>query len=216
MAVGIFLISYIDDSLLKPFVAANFNDFFMQPHNFNPAGVAIFCILSLLILYFNFAGYIDIAIGSGNLFGLRLSENFLYPFAATNIQVFWKRWHVTLGGFANRYMFFPLMKLTGGRIEVSLVVTFLLIGLWHGLSWNFMIWGLAHGVALAFYAGTARWRKSSVSWNALRSHRFGVVLLLSIVSWAVTMLFVSWAWTFAIAPDVKAGLLMTRSLLGLP
>jgi alginate O-acetyltransferase complex protein AlgI len=103
-------------------------------------------------VFFDFAGYSDIAIGLGRLFGIELPQNFNAPFRATSIQDFWRRWHITLTLFLRDYLFLPLCDVRiGGRRHVlaAMVATMTLCGLWHGAGWNYVVWGALHGLALA-------------------------------------------------------------------
>jgi alginate O-acetyltransferase complex protein AlgI len=108
-------------------------------------------------IYFDFSGYSDIAIGLGTLFGINLPENFDRPYLKDNITAFWQSWHITLSNWARFYVFTPLSRALMGRahkpsptviVLVSQVATMLVIGLWHDITPNFVIWGLWHGVGL--------------------------------------------------------------------
>jgi alginate O-acetyltransferase complex protein AlgI len=104
-------------------------------------------------IYFDFSGYSDIAIGSGNLFGFRIRENFNWPYLSRNIADFWRRWHISLGRWIYDYVFAPLAFAVGGRIPVpvALLIAFMLCGLWHGADYHFVVWGLWHGMLVAVY-----------------------------------------------------------------
>jgi alginate O-acetyltransferase complex protein AlgI len=102
-------------------------------------------------IYFDFSGYSDMAIGLGRMMGFTFPENFNSPYTSTSISEFWRRWHITLGSFMKDYLYIPL----GGskvnskrRLYFNLWIVFLLSGLWHGASWNFVIWGVYHGTFL--------------------------------------------------------------------
>ena len=97
-------------------------------------------------LYLNFSGYMDIAVGLGILFGISLPENFDYPYISETITEFWRRWHITLGTWFKDYIYIPLGGNRKGNIYVNIFIVFLLTGLWHGASWNFIIWGIYHGI----------------------------------------------------------------------
>ena len=90
------------------------------------------------------------AIGLGRMFGFRFPENFNYPYTATSIQDFWRRWHMSLSAWFRDYVYIPLggNRTSTGRMYFNLVLVFLLCGLWHGASWTFVVWGLYHGVFL--------------------------------------------------------------------
>jgi alginate O-acetyltransferase complex protein AlgI len=108
-------------------------------------------------IYADFSGYSDMAIGCARLMGIRFPQNFLMPYSSVNIAEFWRRWHVTLSSWLRDYVFLPLelgsrgIRTANIRASRNIVVTMLLCGLWHGASWNFVLWGGLHGVALALY-----------------------------------------------------------------
>jgi len=101
-------------------------------------------------IYFDFSGYSDMAIGLGRIFGFRFLENFNYPFIARSITDFWRRWHMTLGSWFRDYVYIPLGGNRGsrGRWMMNLAIVWLLTGLWHGASWNFVLWGAFFGLVL--------------------------------------------------------------------
>jgi alginate O-acetyltransferase complex protein AlgI len=101
-------------------------------------------------LYFDFSGYSDMAVGLSLLFGVRIPVNFMSPYKATNIIEFWRRWHISLSSFLRDYLYIPLGGNRKGPVRryVNLFLTMLLGGLWHGASWNFLIWGGLHGFYL--------------------------------------------------------------------
>ena len=99
-------------------------------------------------IYFDFAGYSDMAIGLGRIMGFRFPENFDNPYTSRSVTEFWKRWHITLGNFIMNYLYIPLGGNRKGkaRTYLNLWICFLLSGLWHGASWNFVLWGAFHGL----------------------------------------------------------------------
>ena len=98
-------------------------------------------------LYFDFSGYSDMAIGLGRIMGFKFPENFNNPYTSKSITEFWRRWHMTLGAFIMNYLYIPLggNRKGRGRTYLNLWICFLLSGLWHGASWNFVLWGAFHG-----------------------------------------------------------------------
>lgn len=100
-----------------------------------------------LQIYFDFSGYSDMAIGLGKMFGFHFLENFNYPYIAASITEFWRRWHISLSRWFRDYLYIPLGGNRGTSIRTyfNLVTVFFLCGLWHGASWNFVVWGLFHG-----------------------------------------------------------------------
>ena len=98
-------------------------------------------------IYFDFSGYSDMAIGLGKMMGFHFPENFDNPYNSASVSEFWRRWHITLGTFMRNYLYFPLggSRCSKPRTYFNLWVVFLLSGLWHGASWNFVLWGAYHG-----------------------------------------------------------------------
>lgn len=101
-----------------------------------------------LQIYFDFSGYSDMAIGMGRMFGFHFLENFDYPYTATTIQEFWRRWHISLSTWFRDYLYIPLGGNRKGKVRtwVNRVVVFFTTGLWHGANWTFVLWGLWHGL----------------------------------------------------------------------
>ena len=107
-------------------------------------------VLYSLQLYFDFSGYSDMAIGMGRIFGFTYKENFNYPYISKSASEFWHRWHISLGSFFRDYVYIPLGGNRRGRARtaLNLAIVWALTGLWHGASWNFVIWGLYYGVLI--------------------------------------------------------------------
>lgn len=103
-----------------------------------------------LQIYFDFSGYSDMAIGLGKMMGFHFPENFNYPYLSKSISEFWRRWHMTLGAWFRSYVYIPLGGNRKGmaRTVFNLAVTWLLTGIWHGASWNFILWGVLYGVMI--------------------------------------------------------------------
>jgi alginate O-acetyltransferase complex protein AlgI len=146
IALGLLKKALIADYLADALV----NRVFDTPRLYSGAEALIAVYAYSLQLYYDFSGYTDIARGVAQLLGIRLPINFDRPYSATNLTDFWRRWHISFSNWLRDYLYFAL---PGARTKVmpylNLVVTMLLGGLWHGLTWTFAIWGLLHGVALA-------------------------------------------------------------------
>jgi alginate O-acetyltransferase complex protein AlgI len=122
-------------------------------------------------IYFDFAAYTNMAIGTAQLIGITLPENFRFPYHAANPVDFWSRWHMTLSRWIRDYVFFPLnasFQDQDLRFYVSLVAVMGIVGLWHGAGWGFVLWGLMHGVYLATYRAFEKWRGETTQPLALR------------------------------------------------
>jgi alginate O-acetyltransferase complex protein AlgI len=117
-------------------------------------------------LYFDFSGYSDMAIGIARMFGIRLPVNFNSPYKATSIIDFWRRWHITLSNFITAYIYTPIVKsfnqLTFHKAMFATLITFFIVGLWHGASWMFIIFGALHGLGLVI---NQYWRKTKIKIN---------------------------------------------------
>lgn len=101
-------------------------------------------------IFFDFSGYSDMAIGLGHMFGFTFLENFNYPYISKSITDFWRRWHISLSSWFKQYLYIPLGGNRKGatRTYLNLFIVFFITGLWHGASWNFIVWGLWHGLFL--------------------------------------------------------------------
>lgn len=110
----------------------------------------IYAAAFMLFIYFDFSGYSDMAIGLGDMMGFRLPENFDYPYLSRSITEFWRRWHITLGRWFRDYVYIPLggSRVRPSRWYLHIFLVWTLTGLWHGASWNFVIWGLFSAVFL--------------------------------------------------------------------
>jgi alginate O-acetyltransferase complex protein AlgI len=182
------------------------NRVFDNPERYASVEVLIAVYAYALQIYADFSGYSDIAIGSAALFGYELPENFDAPYVSQDLQEFWRRWHISLSSWLRDYLYIPL----GGSREGSwltyrnLMITMLRGGLWHGASWNFVIWGALHGVALA---GTRMWQRRKKPSNAQAS-RLRIPPFLAVF---LTFNYVCFAWIFFRAPTFShASLMLSR------
>lgn len=139
-------------------------------------------------LYFDFSAYTDMAIGAALLFNIKLPVNFNSPYKATNIQDFWRRWHITLSRFLREYVYIPLGGNKHGSFSTynNIAVTFLIGGIWHGASWMFVFWGGLHGLAIIIFH---LWKKLQFT-------------LPRFLSWFITFNFINVAWVFFRAEDL--------------
>ena len=124
--------------------------FGLSPRELGPSLAWLGVVCYTLQIYFDFSGYSDMAIGLGRMFGFRFPENFRWPYTASTVQEFWRRWHISLSTWFRDYLYMPLggSRVSLGRMYGNLVTVFFLCGLWHGASWNFVVWGLFHGIFL--------------------------------------------------------------------
>jgi len=154
-----------------------------------------------LQLYFDFSGYTDMAIGLGRMMGFRFVENFNFPYMSKNIGEFWRRWHISLSSWFRDLVFYPLerRRLKWFGQPINILTVFVLTGLWHGLTRNFVIWGMIHGLALAFES-TFLGRKLRTFWAPLQHvYALGVILV---------------GWVFFRSPTPHFALVFLQRLLG--
>lgn len=156
IAFGLLLImmGLVKKIMIADYISLNFIDrVFDSPARFTGVENLLAVYGYALQLYCDFSGYSDIAIGIAMLLGFKLMENFNYPFKAKSISDFWRRWHISLSSWLLEYVFRPLqMGLRNWRKAgniTALVLTFVLVGFWHGASWAFLFWGLLHGIYMA-------------------------------------------------------------------
>lgn len=162
-------------------------------------------------IYFDFSGYCDMALGLARMFGIRLPLNFNSPYKATSIVDFWGRWHITLSVFLRNFLYIPLGGNRKGpfRRYINLAATMLLGGLWHGASWNFVFWGLLHGVYLSI----------NHAWSSFFRGKDRTPIVPAIVSrtlsQALTLFAVMIAWVFFRAESFAGAGTMLEGMFGL-
>ena len=154
-----------------------------------------------LQIYYDFSGYSDIAIGISRIFGFDLKENFNYPYTSTSIGEFWRRWHISLGSWFREYIYIPL----GGNrrhVYINLFVVFLITGIWHGSTFNFVIWGVAHGLLIMI----ERAFREKVWYKKIPA----------LFKWMFTMIFVYLTWIIFMIPSLTQAIIYYKSMLGIP
>jgi alginate O-acetyltransferase complex protein AlgI len=136
-------------------------------------------------IYFDFSGYSDMAIGLGAMFGFTFPENFRRPYSAVSVTDFWRRWHITLSNWFRDYLYIPLggSRRSSSRTLVNLWIVFVLVGIWHGANWTFLLWGIYHGAWLVAERLTGqRPVGEGASWAPLRRV---ITLLAVMVGWVM-------------------------------
>ena len=138
-----------------------------------------------LQIYFDFSGYTDMAIGMAKLLGFHFPINFRRPYLAASVTDFWRRWHISLSSWLRDYLYIPLGGSRGGRWFTyrNLMLTMLLGGLWHGASWNFLIWGGYQGALLAIERTLRGERAVSEEWDWSYPFRAALTFVLTLVGW---------------------------------
>jgi len=151
VALKLIIIGLICKSVFADRLSPLVDAVFAAPSKFDNRSLLSAAVGFYSQIYFDFVGYSTIAIGVSRLFGFKLPRNFDYPYRSLNITEFWRRWHISLSSWLRDYLYIPLGGNRGGALKQyrNLILTMLLGGLWHGASYNFVLWGGAHGLALA-------------------------------------------------------------------
>jgi alginate O-acetyltransferase complex protein AlgI len=193
----------IASGLIKKLLIADFlsnniaNRIFDTPTLYSGAEVLIGVYAYALQIYFDFSGYTDIAMGISQLLGLTLPDNFNRPYQSVSIADFWRRWHITFSNWLRDYLYFSLPNAARwkGAGFVYPIIVMLLGGLWHGIGWTFVVWGLLHGVGLTTLRvfQTVRGKRIPTRWGKY-------------VSIFITFNFVCLTWIFFRSPDVSTAL----------
>lgn len=202
---GSFLIArgFFKKLVLADSIAIAIDPFFAHVSGGETAGVwsLPYVYLYALQIYFDFSGYTDIARGLGLWFGFRWPDNFNWPYLASSVQDFWRRWHMTLSRFLRDYLYVPLGgNRRGLAVQLgALFATMTLGGLWHGAGLTFVAWGAAHGIGLGL---GVLWRRAGLPMPAA-------------LGWLLTFLFVTLTWVLFRAQSFEAALAMFKGLFGL-
>lgn len=179
---------------------------FSNPAVFDTPTLWLGAIGYTLQIYFDFSGYSDMAIGMARILGFDLGRNFDFPYTSRSLSEFWRRWHISLSSWVRDYLYIPLGGNRSGNVRtcINLMVSMVIMGLWHGAAWTFVAWGALHGAGLVIerLAGHARWEIDRPPSGALIDGG----------KWMFTMLFVVVGWvlfrvnSFALASDYIIGM----------
>lgn len=153
-------------------------------------------------IYFDFSGYSDMAIGLGRMLGFEFLENFNYPYISRSITEFWRRWHISLGTWFREYVYIPLGGNRRGKLKsfVNILIVWTLTGIWHGASWNFLLWGLYYAVILILEkAFLLKWLEKAPK----------------IIAHLYTLMLVCIGWALFAVPDLSSCLTYISAMLGL-
>ena len=177
--------------------------FGLPPAQLSAAHAWLGLVCYTIQIYFDFSGYSDMAIGLGRMFGFRFPENFRWPYISASVREFWRRWHISLSAWFRDYLYVPLggNRVVPARQYRNLVTVFFLCGLWHGASWNFVIWGLWHGTFLVIER-VARQSPTRQFTNSPTAHLY-------------TLLVVMIGWVFFRAETLTASIGFLKALIGL-
>ena len=166
---------------MKTILADTFANIIASYSSSSTIGSIVLLILYSLQIYYDFAGYINMALGISNIFGFRFEENFTYPYSSSSVSEFWNRWHITLGKWFKDYIYIPLGGNRKGtkKLIINILIVWLLTGIWHGATLNFIIWGLYFGIILII---EKLWFKKKKVPNYLRVI---ITLILVSIGWLI-------------------------------
>jgi len=152
-------------------------------------------------IYYDFSGYTDMAVGCSLLFGIRVPENFNSPYLKRNISEFWRSWHMSLSSWIRDYLFIPLggSRVSLGRNLFNLITVMAICGLWHGASWNYLVWGLWHGTGMAIHRVSKIYPGKGIK-------------IPGPLAVALTFHFVAVGWIFFSTPDLSKALLIIKKI----
>ncbi len=206
--IFMFMVGYFKKACLADNIAILIDPVYATPEIYNTATLYLTAFLYSVQIYCDFSGYTDMAIASAGLLGFRLRLNFMFPYFSKNIQLFWRRWHISLSSWLRDYLYIAMGGNRGGKFNMyrNLMLTMVLGGLWHGAGWNFIIWGFFHGAALI----ATRFIRLPQFENIPQFVMDGVGIIL-------TFIFVSFLWiffraqSFAQSFDFIQGLIVGRT-----
>ncbi len=211
MAYGVFLAHFVCDSLILNVI-----------NNWLPGGERAFAdftvsnawsyvFLRFLYTYLNFVAFTEIAIGTCRLFGMHIVENFNWPLISRNIQDFWRRYHISMGNWITRYLFFPVVGVlrTDWAVYVASIFSFVMFGLWHAFTPNYLFWGIMHGLAIATY----QFYRNAELYGRIQRMRV-IAVPFGLIGGIMTICYVAWLQTFANLSTFDAGLELTSRMIG--
>ncbi len=201
----LFLVGFVKKAVVSDGIARSVDVYFAMPDVFDTGSTFLAVGLYAVQIYCDFSGYSDMAIATAGLLGYSLCLNFDFPYFASDIGSFWRRWHMSLSTWLRDYLFIPLSEtrwLSRAPI-LALVITMLLGGLWHGADWRFVIWGGLHGFALLVHRGWVRATPSG--WRRARWLAVGGTVL--------TLWWLGLTWVFFRAPDIATALYVAKHYL---
>lgn len=194
----IFLIGLFKKMVVSDNLSVFVDEVFDTPNAFSSLTVLLGVVAYSIQIYFDFSGYTDMAIGCAHCLGYELERNFNLPYLSQNVSEFWKRWHISLSTWLMEYLYIPLGGNRKGKARTyfNLMATMVLGGLWHGASWNFVLWGTFHGAALCVHKIYLNFKKSH-GLNKTPSKAGKVI------SAVLTYMFVCFCWVFFRASDFE-------------
>ena len=204
---GLWLIicGLIKKALIADYIAQYNNIVFDAPASQSGFGDLMGVLGFSVQIYFDFAGYSDLAIGVAALMGYELKDNFRFPYQSLNLTEFWHRWHIALSTWFRDYLYIPLGGNRKGELRTYLnsFLAMIVAGLWHGASWMFVVWGVLHGIGLVIHKFC---RNNGL--NKIPDNKYTKT-----ISWFITFSYVSLAWIFFRAADMTTATTLINNIL---
>lgn len=206
----LFMVGFFKKACVSDNLAPIVDRYFSDPSAFDAVSGWIAVLSYATQIYCDFSGYSDMAIACAGLLGYELCENFNFPYFASSITDFWRRWHISLSTWLKDYLYIPLGGNRGGKWFTyrNLMLTMVLGGLWHGAAWTFVVWGALHGGALILHK---EWHKFAKQVPALSQPSVGI----SVLSAVVTFYWVCIAWVFFRADSFGSAMEVLSAFVGL-
>ena len=191
--VKLFFLGLMKKVLIADNLAPAINDIYSSVGDYNGVQLLLVMLIYPIQLYADFSGYTDMALGGGMMFGFRLTNNFDRPFISKTTSELWRRWHISLSSWVRDYIYMPLTSSfrSWGRvgISLSLFISFIVIGIWHGSSWNFAIYGLIQGLIVVYEMNTADFHKKLTK-NVVVAKMYNVyAVLITFLLFAFSLIF---------------------------
>ena len=201
----IFLLGLVRKVVIADRLALFVDQVFKQPADYSTITLWLAIVAYAIQIYCDFCGYSDMAIGTAKILGFEIPKNFDVPYISRSITEFWRRWHISLSNWLRDYLYIPLGGNRQGKVRqyCNLMIVMLLGGLWHGASWNFVIWGGLHGGALAVH---------KLYSDALPKERKLTAWYYQLFAGIITFLFVCLTWIFFRSPDFSTSMFMFQKL----
>ncbi|GAB4302914.1 MAG: MBOAT family protein [Oscillatoriaceae cyanobacterium] len=212
----LFLVGFIKKACVSDRISVIVDQYFTAPDTYSASSAWVGVLFYAVQIYCDFSGYTDMAIATAGLLGYELCVNFDFPYFATNISEFWRRWHMSLSTWLRDYLYIPLGGNRGSKLFAyrNLMLTMLLGGLWHGAGWNFVIWGGLHGGALVLHRVWSN-LKLVRSWasaqNQVRS--WASAQIFPFIGAILTFYWVCLAWIFFRARDFHSAISTLQSFV---
>ncbi|WP_426547437.1 MBOAT family O-acyltransferase [Dapis sp. BLCC M126] len=201
----LFMVGFIKKACISDRLSPIVDPFFDAPETYSASSSWVGVLFYAVQIYCDFSGYTDMAIACAGLLGYELCLNFHFPYFSKNITEFWRRWHISLSNWLRDYLYIPLGGNRGGKLFTyrNLMLIMLLVGLWHGAGWNFVIWGGLHGGALILQR---EWSKLSAPYKWLCT-------LIKPISPLLTFYWVCIGWIFFRAVDMEKSITIVKSFV---